>query len=90
MFFYGESNRAEADLLLELSPDITLVEAKSAATPSGNLLTGARRVLKHLEELPGKRKAYVIYGGTEHQTRTEGEIVPWNQLHEVEFFASVG
>lgn len=90
MFFYGESNRAEADLLLELSPDITLVEAKSAATPSGTLLAGARRVLKHLEELPGKRKAYVIYGGTETQTRTEGEIVPWNRLHEVEFFAPVG
>ena len=42
--FYRDRNGAELDLLIEEPDVLTLVEAKSSATPSSNLLAGARRV----------------------------------------------
>jgi len=83
--FYRDSNGAEADLLIEQPPSITLLETKSAATPSDVLFSGVSRVLNHLEELPGKRKGCVVYGGDTSQNHGKGQIIAWNQLHNAEF-----
>jgi len=86
--FYRDRSGAEADLLIEQPPGITVVETKAAATPSDSLFSGVSRVLKHLEELPGKRKGYVVYGGTESQNRSIGQIIAWDQLHNANLSAS--
>lgn len=86
--FYRDSNGAEADLLIGQPPDITLLEIKSTTTPSDALFSGARRVLRHLEELPGDRKGCVIYGGDESQSRSKGQLIAWNQLHSADLSAS--
>jgi len=85
--FYRDSNGAEIDLLIENAIDIKLVETKSASTPSASLFARAQRVSRHLEELPGNRQTCVVYGGSGRQSRKEGELIPWNQLHNTSFLA---
>lgn len=79
--FYRDRDNAEVDFIIERPSGLILIEAKSSQTPSGSLLSGIRRVRRHLE---GSRpvQGMVVYGGTEVQSRSEGTLVPWNRLHE--------
>ena len=83
--FYRDRNGAEADLVIESPSRITLVDAKSAATPSSSLFRGVRRVRRHLTGLPDPCNAVIVYGGDQLQQRTDGNIVPWHKLHETDF-----
>ncbi len=78
--FYRDSNGAEADLVIEQEGKITLVEAKSNATPSPGLLSSTKRVHGHLAELPQPCEVAVVYGGNEFQRYSSGQIVPWGML----------
>jgi predicted AAA+ superfamily ATPase len=80
--FYRDRDGAEADLVLEHTDRLTLVEAKASATPSPGLFAGTRRVRGHLESGTRPCEVLVAYGGDEAQRRTDGELVPWNRLHE--------
>ncbi len=81
--FYRDSNRAEADLIIEDTESITLVEAKSSATPSPGMLVGARRIRSHIAN-PGRLcRIAVAYGGEEAQQHSDGQLVPWCMLAEV-------
>ena len=77
--FYRDSNGAEADLVIEQPDALTLLEAKSSATPSKNLFGGVRRVRRHFPDssLPD---VAVAYGGEEFQQRAEGRLIPWRML----------
>lgn len=75
--FYRDRNGAELDLVVEAPDGLTLIEAKSAATPSSNLLAGVRRAGPHLRALRPCRDAVVVYGGDDLQQRTDGRLVPW-------------
>ena len=86
--FYRDSNGAEADLIIEHPSHITLVEAKASATPSSTLFRGAQRVRRHLSQLPRPCSVLVAYGGDQPQNRTAGSLIPWNQLHRVDFWES--
>ena len=81
--FYRDSNGAEADLVIEQEGKITLVEAKSNATPSPGLLSSTKRVHGHLAELPQPCEVAVAYGGNEFQQHSSGQIVPWGMLPAV-------
>ena len=83
--FYRDRNGAEADLIIEHPSHITLVDAKSAATASSSLFSGARRVRQHLNELPRLCNTIIFYGGDQLQQRADGNIVPWHKLHETDF-----
>ena len=78
--FYRESNGAEVDLLIDQPARITLVEAKSGATPSSSYLDGANRVRRHLGKLPRRCDIAVVYGGDQFQQRTDGRLIPWRML----------
>ena len=79
--FYRDRDNAEVDFIIERPSGLTLIEAKSSQTPSGSLLSGIRRVRRHLE---GSRpiEGVVVYGGDEFQARSEARLVPWDRLHE--------
>ena len=79
--FYRDRDNAEVDFIIERPSGLTLIEAKSSQTPSGSLLSGIRRVRRHLE---GSRtiEGMVVYGGAEVQSRSEATLVPWNRLRE--------
>lgn len=86
--FYRDRNGAEVDLVIEHPSRLTLVEAKSAQTASASLFREARRVQRHFEEPPRPCSVVVAYGGDQHQERSEGGLVPWRKLHEVDFWRS--
>lgn len=80
--FYRDRNGAEVDLIVDRAPDLTLVEAKSAATASSNLMQGAKRVRGHLARATGRRSVVVVYGGDQLQRRGTDWLVPWSELHD--------
>lgn len=75
--YYRDRNGAEIDLLVEEAERVTLVEAKSAATPKASLFGGVRRVRPHLQDARPQCVAAVVYGGEESQQRTDGQLIPW-------------
>ena len=76
-FAQDDRHGAEIDLVVEESDELTLIEAKSAATPSSKLLAGLKRVRPHLQDLRPRCDAVAVYGGEESQQRTPGRLVPW-------------
>jgi hypothetical protein len=79
--FYRDRNGAEVDLVIGHPSRLSLVEAKSSATPSSSLLAGARRVQRRLAELHPDAGVVCVYGGDDPQERSDGLLVPWRRLH---------
>ena len=80
--FYRDRNGAEVDLVIERPDGLTLLEAKSTATPSATLYRGVERVRKHFPH--GKvLDVTVVYGGESRQHRTAGRLIPWRELGTV-------
>ncbi len=82
--FYRDRSGTEVDLVIEHPEKVTLVEAKSAATPSSSFFNTAQKVAAHLQDQT-PCDLLAVYGGDQHQTRTQGSLVPWALLHEVEW-----
>ena len=80
--FYRDSNGAEVDLMIERPDGLTLVEAKSTATPSANLFRGVERVRRHFPQTAAL-DVTVVYGGESRQRRTAGSLIPWRELGTV-------
>ena len=85
--FYRDRNGAEAGLIVERPHGVTLVDARSAMTPSASLFQGAERVRRNLAEVAGRRSVVVVYGGDQVQRRGTGILVPWHAPHEVDWDA---
>ena len=75
--FYRDRNGAEIDLVVEEADCLTLIEAKSAATPSSRLFDGVVRVRRHVQDLRPRCSVAVVYGGDDLQQRTDGRLIPW-------------
>ena len=80
--FYRDRNGAEVDLVIEQPDGLTLLEAKSTATPSATLYRGVERVRKHLPHGMAL-DVTVVYGGESRQHRTAGRLIPWRELGTV-------
>ena len=80
--FYRDSNGVEADLVIQEPAGLTLLDAKSAATPSSSLFRSVKRVERHLSEL-APRDVAIIYGGKEFQPRSSGRLIPWRMLRTI-------
>ena len=80
--FYRDRNGAEVDLVIERPDGITLLEAKSTATPSATLYRGVERVRKHFPHGTAL-DVTVVYGGESRQHRTAGRLIPWRELGTV-------
>ena len=75
--FYRDSHGMELDLLVDEPDSLTLIEAKSAATPTSSLLRTARRVGAIVEGIRPKCDLVLMYGGSELQQRSDSRLVPW-------------
>ncbi len=80
--FYRDRDAAEADLVIEHADRLTLVEAKSAQTPSISLFDGANRVRGHLDDPSRPCEVVVAYGGDASQPRAGAKLVSWARLHD--------
>ena len=78
--FYRDQNGAEVGLIIKAPSHLQLIEAKSTATASSNLLTNLNRVRKHFDETPFECSATVVYGGDEPQRRKDVDIIPWRDM----------
>ena len=81
--FYRDRNGVEIDLLIDRPDGITLVEAKSGITPSSSFLRAGRTVQRHMASIPRPSGIVVVYGGDDLQSRSDGTLMPWARLHEV-------
>ncbi|WP_419163911.1 ATP-binding protein [Candidatus Palauibacter sp.] len=77
--FYRDRNGVEVDLVVEHLMGRTLVEAKSAGTPSSDMFRAARRVRDQLPDPPATDLT-VVYGGDDHQQRGDGQLLPWRMV----------
>ena len=80
MWFYRDRNGVEVDLVVDRTPGLTLVEAKSSTTASSSLFDGVRRVRRYFDRLPRPKDLAVAYGGDEYQQRAEGRLISWRML----------
>jgi predicted AAA+ superfamily ATPase len=87
--FYRDSGGLEIDLILERGTDLTLVEVKSARTPSGQYFNAFERLAASLEgqEAPRIANRIVVYAGDESQKRSRGELLSWRDLGAFEWAA---
>ena len=83
--FYRDQNGAECDLVVEGSAGFTLLEAKSTKTASASLFDDSRRVRKHLAQSAGPCPVAVVYGGDQRQCRGTDTLVPWRELHHLDW-----
>ncbi len=67
--FYRNRSGAEADLIVERSDQLIVVELKSSQTATNRLLNAPRRVGAILEQTGRRREKIVIYGGDQLQQR---------------------
>ena len=79
--FYRDRSGTEVDLVIEHPDGLTLVEAKSASTPSSSFFNTAQKVVAHLQD-QSPCELFAVYGGDQYQPRAQGTLVPWAQLHE--------
>ncbi len=75
--FFRDSRGLECDLFYETGRGIHAVEIKSGATVSTDYFTSLNRVA---ELIPAVTAKSVAYGGTERQTRTDCQVVPFPEL----------
>lgn len=77
----------EVDCIVESNRGAILVEAKSGATVHNSFLRPLTELAEQLEERDEWPAVFrrLVYGGDQRQRRTHGEVIPWNQLHELEW-----
>jgi len=80
--FFRDRDGAEADLMIEGTDRLTVIETKSAETAAPRLFDGVRRVTRKLAPLSKDCTSLVIYGGTSAQMRSDARLIPWTQVHE--------
>ena len=78
--FFRDSRSLECDLLYENGTGMGAIEIKSGATVASDWFDALDRVAK---QLPAITTRAVVYGGTDRQSRRNGEVVPLAGLSEL-------
>jgi len=78
MYFWRDQAGHEVDLLLGSEFGFTAIEIKSAQTIHSSMFDGIAYVSDLYGDLVKKRA--VVYGGEQMQQRSNGFVIPWNQL----------
>jgi hypothetical protein len=81
LFYYRESHGAEADLIVTSGETLTVVEAKSGATVSADMLDTVRTIRPTLSTRKPP-EAILVYGGESKQRRPDAMILPWSAIHD--------
>ena len=79
LFHYRETRGAEIDLIIDQGQRLAAVEIKSAATLAENLFKNLVRFAQSVK-YTGEIDRYVIYGGGDAQKRSQGHVLPWDQV----------
>ncbi len=77
-YFFRDSNGNEVDLLVVVAGQIMAIEIKYGKTVNADFFKGLR-YWSRLSGNPSER-CFLVYGGDSASVRTEGTVVPWQQL----------
>lgn len=86
LYHLRTSGQLEADLIIEDSTAVRVVDVKSGATPAGSwfkTLERARGVVLSAERLGRAVTGAIVFGGAERQDRTGGTLLPWRGVAEL-------
>ena len=78
--FFRDSRGLECDLLFETASGMGAIEIKSGATIASDFFDSLNTIAKFIPKISMKA---VVYGGTTRQSRSAGEVVPFNDLYDV-------
>lgn len=78
--FYRDSKGVECDLLYRTTEGMTAIEVKSGATIASDSFHSLESVAGIV---PRVVRRVLVYGGTEHQPRTNAEVIPIGHLADV-------
>jgi uncharacterized protein len=81
LFTYHDSHGAEADLVVTAGETPSLVEVKSGATVSTDMLDAVRKVLPIFASRTPP-EAVLICGGETSQKRSDITVLPWTAIHD--------
>jgi len=78
LYFYRDSAKNEADILLDGGDGIRLLEIKSAQT----VASGAMQPIRKIAEILGERvkSMSLVYGGEDYQKRSDFEVIPYREI----------
>ncbi len=82
IFHFRESRGLEVDLVVERSGSVSLIEAKSGATISGEFLNSIKQVGETLSKA-GDRFSYekcLVYGGDDSRRQSDVAVIPWAKI----------
>jgi predicted AAA+ superfamily ATPase len=82
--YWRDSHGLECDLVVEDGDRCRLVEVKASATPTGEMLSAPLRVAEAMSRRTSP-SCIVVYGGNEMQKRSNGTLVPWNAMDEIDW-----
>lgn len=77
--FYRDQHGVEADLLVETTEGLRIVEAKAGQTVASDMLAPAKRIAEALGNLV-KWPPVVVYGGDTAQSRSDVRVTPWHGI----------
>jgi uncharacterized protein len=81
LFYYRDRHGAEADLVVAAGETLVIVEAKSGATVSSDMLEAMRKIRLALTS-HNPPEAVLIYGGETPQKRSDVKVLPWTAIHD--------
>ncbi len=78
--FFRDSNQNEIDLIIEVHGKTIPVEIKASETMNNHFFD---TLFWFQEQIKNDQKPFVVYAGTQSQTRTKGKVVLWSHLESL-------
>ncbi len=81
LYYWQESNKHEVDLIVERNSQLIAAEIKSSSTLNSSFFDNLLYFQKQAGPL--LKASYLIYGGSERQLRSAGEVRGWQDLEGI-------
>ena len=78
LYFWQDRHGREVDILIDQGQQLVPVEVKSGETIASDYFTGLSRWVNLAGREAGR--AWVVYGGSEKQSRSQAEVLPWREI----------
>lgn len=84
LYHYRENRGLEMDILVQYDNKLTVIEIKSAATPTSYFFKGFDKISKRIEtaRLPFRQSNVVVYGGESSQQRSNARLLSWRDVNQ--------
>ena len=81
LYFWKDRSGREVDVIVEQGQTLVPVEIKSAQTLASDFFRG----LEDWSRVAGRitTRPWLVYGGSERQSREQAEVLPWRQIEDL-------